>query len=147
MSYMGHGNFKDENDIPQSSESSWQVKNRQKNVWDWRMQILISEVAKIYEAPWPALQLLRTADLNRAREEWMQRNGAQGPGALSLLLRNKAGLRQVGRQKLQQRLADCRNQWSEKEKKRATFASQLQVTNNHKSQYLAGAFSRDLRSC
>ena len=37
ISYTGHGNFKDENDIPQSSESSWQVKNRQKNVWDWRM--------------------------------------------------------------------------------------------------------------
>ena len=85
------------------------------------MQILISEVAKIYEAPWPTLQLLRTADLNRAREEWMQRNGAQGPGALSLLLRNKAGLRQVGRQKLQQRLADCRNQWSEKEKKKGNI--------------------------
>lgn len=34
MSYMGHGNFKDEKicefDIPQSSENSWQVKNRQK---------------------------------------------------------------------------------------------------------------------
>ena len=30
MSYMGHGNFKDENDIPKSSENSWQVKNRQK---------------------------------------------------------------------------------------------------------------------
>lgn len=28
MSYMGHGNFKDENDIPKSSESSGQVKNR-----------------------------------------------------------------------------------------------------------------------
>jgi len=27
---MGHGNFKDENDIPKSSENSWQVKNRQK---------------------------------------------------------------------------------------------------------------------
>eukprot|EP00434_Breviolum_minutum_P011150 symbB.v1.2.009838.t1/scaffold628.1/size179110/1 len=36
-------------------------------------------------APWPTLQLLRTADLNRAREEWMQRNGAQGSyGALGI---------------------------------------------------------------
>ena len=60
------------------------------------------------QAPWPTLQLLRTLDLQRARAEWL-RGGAPGPGALALVLRNKAQLRQLGRRQLQQRFEDLRD--------------------------------------
>ena len=60
------------------------------------------------QAPWPTLQLLRSVDLHRARAEWL-RSGAPGPGALTLLLRNKAQLRQLGRQQLQQRFEELRD--------------------------------------
>ncbi|CAK9090824.1 unnamed protein product [Durusdinium trenchii] len=46
-------------------------------------------------APWPTLQLLRASDLYAARAEWLRR-GEPGPGALSLLLQNKARLRAEG---------------------------------------------------
>ena len=60
------------------------------------------------QAPWPTLQLLRSVDLQRARAEWL-RSGAPGPGALALLLRNKAQLRQLGRRQLQQRFEELRD--------------------------------------
>ena len=60
------------------------------------------------QAPWPTLQLLRSVDLQRAHAEWL-RSGAPGPGALALLLRNKAQLRQLGRRQLQQRFEELRD--------------------------------------
>jgi len=49
-------------------------------------------------APFPVLQLLRSSDLEAARRSWAARHG--GPGALELLLRNKAKLRALGRRAL-----------------------------------------------
>lgn len=46
-------------------------------------------------APFPVIQLLRSSDLEVARRSWAERHG--GPGALGLLLRNKARLRALGR--------------------------------------------------
>ncbi|KAJ1471591.1 hypothetical protein T484DRAFT_1977315 [Baffinella frigidus] len=67
-------------------------------------------------SPYPTLQLLRQADLVRAREQWAA--GEEGrraveaglPGALGLLMANKRRLREMGSEELQTKLRDLRHE-------------------------------------
>ena len=68
-------------------------------------------------SPLPTLQLLRSADVERARAEFFagasaRVNARAMPGALSLLFQNKRKLRRIGAAPLQKALEAWRAQWA-----------------------------------